>query len=209
MDSLQQRDRIERAIGGDQGALDRLLLECYEPLRAHVECQSAPEIQATVDVDDVIQKVFAQVIRDIADFEMRPDATFLGWLKAIANNRIRDAIRAQRRVKRGGNLRRVYGKGDSDSPLLNDLVNEYAATSHTPSREMARREAVQAIQVAMATLSDDHRRVVQLRYFDGLTIEETARTVGKTTGAVRGLLDRAKSRIREAMQNASCYFSDG
>ena len=53
--------------------------------------------------------------------------------------------------------------------------------------------------------------------FDRLSVDQTYREVGeetavemeKTTGAVRGLMDRAKAKIRETMQTASRYFSDG
>ena len=205
---FQQRERIERAIAGDQTALERLLMDSYEPLQAHLIRQLAPEIQAVVGVDDLLQQVFAQVFRDNGSFTPSDDNSLMAWFKTIADNRLRDAIRHHRRQKRGGDFRRTMGKPEGDSPFLNDLINEYAVISQTPSREIARDEAVQAIQIAIASLPDDHRRVVQLRYFDGLTVEEAARVVGKTTGAVRGLLDRAKVRIREMMQTASCYFSD-
>ena len=60
---------------------------------------------------------------------------------------------------------------------------------------------------ALAELPSDYRLIVQLRYFDGLSLEETADVVGKTTGAVRGVLDRAKQKIRESLQSASRYLS--
>ena len=44
---------------------------------------------------------------------------------------------------------------------------------------------------------------------EGLTVEETAAKMDKTAGAVRGLMDRANVKIRESMQTASRFFSDG
>lgn len=185
------------------------MLDSYEPLQAHVARHMAPAIQSVVGVDDILQQVFAQVFRDIAKFESRDEGSFFAWLKTIADNRLRDAIRHQGRQKRGGEFRRVTGAPEGDTPLLDDLVNEFAIITHTPSREIARREAVQAIRVAMANLPEDYRQVVELRYFEGLTVEQTAGAMNKTTGAVRGLMDRAKAKIRETMQSASRYFSDG
>jgi RNA polymerase sigma-70 factor (ECF subfamily) len=160
-----------------------------------------------VGTDDIIQQVYTQVFRDIAGFDPREDSSLPAWLKTIADNRIRDSLRRRRSKKRGGDFRRVQALPNADSPFVDDLIAEYAATSGTPSREVARREAVQAIQTAIAELSEDYRLVVQLRYFDGLSLEDTACRVGKTTGAVRGLLDRAKQKIRESLQSASRYLS--
>ena len=187
--------------------MDRLLLDHYEPLSAHVAAGLPAAIRSVVGADDIIQQVYEQVFRDIGGFEPHEDSSFLAWLKTIADNRIRDSLRRHKAQKRGGDHRRVTGLPVEGSPFVDDLVEEYAATSATPSREVARREAIQAIQVALADLPEDYRLVVQLRYFDGLSLEETAEAVGKTSGAVRGLLDRAKQKIRESLQSASRYLS--
>jgi RNA polymerase sigma-70 factor (ECF subfamily) len=199
--------QIERAIAGDPVALERLLLDYYAPLAEHVSVALPASIRSVVGIDDIIQQVYSQVFRDIGSFESREDSSFLAWLKTIADNRIRDNLRQHRAKKRGGDQRRVIALPNEGSPFVDDLVEEYAATSVTPSREVARREAIQAIQIALADLPKDYRLVVQLRYFDGLSLEETAEAVGKTTGAVRGVLDRAKQKIRESLQSASRYLS--
>lgn len=202
-----KREQIESAIAGDQAALERVLLDHYEPLAQYVAAALPAAIRSVIGTDDIIQEVYSQVFRDIGNFRSREDASFLAWLKTIADNRIRDALRAQQAKKRGGDRRRVTAGVNEDSPFVNDLVAEYAATSATPSREVARREAIQAIQVALAGLSEEYRLVVQLRYFEGLSLEETAEAVGKTKGAVRGILDRAKQKIRDSLESASRYLS--
>ena len=41
--------------------------------------------------------------------------------------------------------------------------------------------------------------VIELRYFEGYSLEETATLLQRTSGAVRGSLDRAKKKIRESL----------
>lgn len=207
MQESPNTERIQLAIGGDQAAIDRLLLDHYDSLAEHVAGSLPASIRSVVGTDDIIQQVYAQVFRDIGGFEPRGESSLLAWLKTIADNRIRDSLRRHRAKKRGGDHRRVTALPNEGSPFVDDLVEAYAVTSATPSREVARREAIQAIQIALAELPQDYRLAVQLRYFDGLSLVETAAEVGKTTGAVRGILDRAKQRIRESLQSASRYLS--
>jgi RNA polymerase sigma-70 factor (ECF subfamily) len=88
-----------------------------------------------------------------------------------------------------------------------ELVDLLSAREHSPSRSIARREAVRAVQVALAGLPEDYQRALRLRYFEGKSLEETARIMMRTTGAVRGLLDRAKEKLLAALGRASLYLS--
>ena len=202
-----QTDRIKRAVAGDRAALDRLLLDSYEPLVAHVAAKLPPNLRRLVEVDDIVQLVYSQVFRGIGEFELREVGSWIGWLKAISDNRIRDALRSERAKKRGGDFRLLTHVGEGGSRFVEGLVGEYATTTATPSREVARSEAIMAIQVAIAGLSEEYRRVIQLRYFEGCGVDEIAKRLDKTPGAVRGLLHRSKQQIRDALQSASRYLS--
>lgn len=52
---------------------------------------------------------------------------------------------------------------------------------------------------AIAELSPDHRQVVTLRYFAGLTVPETARALGVREGTVKSRLHRALAVLREQL----------
>ena len=64
---------------------------------------------------------------------------------------------------------------------------------------MARREAVHAVQVAVASLPEDYREVIRLRYFEGKTLSDTAAAMARSPDAVRALTDRAKKQMRDAL----------
>ncbi len=206
-DTERQRELIENAVAGDRAALERLMIDHYTPLAQWIRRIPWGRPTEMVDVDDVVQQTFTQVFQYIDRYQQREGITFFAWLTTIAENQMRDAIRAQRRKKRGGDRRRLHRKAGSDCDWAGDLIDVVTGNEHTPSKSLGRREAIQAIQIAIAGLNEEYRRAVQLRYFEGRSLEETANLMGRTTGAVRGLLDRSKKKIRAAMGRASLYLS--
>ena len=206
-DTERQRELIENAVAGDRAALERLMLDYYTPLAQRIRRMPWGGPTEMVDVDDIVQQTFTQVFQCIDRYQQREGITFFAWLTTIAENQMRDAIRAQRRKKRGGDRRRLHGKAGSDCDFAAELIDGVIRNEHTPSKSLARREAIQAVHIALAGLNDEYRQAIQLRYFDGRSLEETATLMGRTTGAVRGLLDRAKKKLREALDRASLYLS--
>ena len=77
----------------------------------------------------------------------------------------------------------------------------------TPGRNVARHEAIQAIQIGIAALADEQRQAIRLRYLEGNSIEETAAAMGRTTAAVNGLVRRAKETLRGTLENSSRWLS--
>ena len=90
-----------------------------------------------------------------------------------------------------------------------DILDALAGRTHTASQSVARRELVHAVRAAVAGLPEEYREAIELRYFDGYSLDETAVLMGRTAGAVRGLVDRAKKQIRDSLGRASRFLSDG
>jgi RNA polymerase sigma-70 factor (ECF subfamily) len=199
---------IRRAVRGERAALERLLLDHFAPLTAHLARRMPPSLQSVVGVEDNVQSTFTNVFQSIGRFEARDDASFLTWLLAIADNQLRDAVRFQKRKKRGGDRARVEDVPTEEQSCEVQLVDILVGPDHTPSRSAARREGIHAIRTAMAGLPEEYRRAIELRYFDGYSLEEAAILLGRTTGAVRGLIDRARRQLRESLGRASHYLSE-
>jgi RNA polymerase sigma-70 factor (ECF subfamily) len=201
-------DLIERAVRGERAALERLLLDHFAPLSAHVAKRMPPSLQSVVGVEDIVQTTFTNVFQSIDKYAARDDATFLSWLLAIAENQLRDVVRAHKRKKRGGDRVRVEEVPAEEQSHEVQLLDILVGPDHTPSRSAARREGMQAIRTALAELPEEYRRAIELRYFDGYSLEETAILMDRTTGAVRGLVDRARRQIRELLGRASHFLSE-
>ena len=205
-EASNQANLLAAAKSGDRHALGQLLLMHSDALGRHLAVKMPPSLSRTVSVDDILQQTFFEAYRDIGQFQSQGDGSFYAWLKVIGQHRLQNAIKSASRQKRGGHLKRVEPVvGDNAS--MRNLLEELEGDVGTASLAVRRGEALTAMNVALAELPDDYREVIRLRFFEGLTNEETAQAMGKTTAAIRSLVDRAKKRLREAIGRLSQFLS--
>lgn len=125
--------------------------------------------------EDVTQDTFLTAVRTIED----PADVSIGWLIAVARNRLMDVLRRQSRY--AGKLR-VIGRGaDQDDPGAG------------LAEQMLMREA-------LAHLDVEHRLVLTLHYVDGLTIGALADELGRSPKAVEALVTRARRNLRRELE---------
>ncbi|MCC6361790.1 MAG: sigma-70 family RNA polymerase sigma factor [Phycisphaerales bacterium] len=201
-----ESELVSRAVGGDPGAVQELLLLHYDSLSHRLAGSMPADLQGTLTVEDVLQEAFADAVQAISSFESRGEGAFFGWLATIAEHRLIDLVRAARAMKRGGG-RVAIEAGPGEGSTIGDLVAMLAADDHTPSRSMAGHEAVSAIQAALRGLRSDYREVLQFRYFDGLSVAQTAERMNRTEPAVHMLCHRAVAQLRESLGDPSRFLS--
>ena len=149
---------------GDREALERLTPLVYEQLRRLARRQMHRErpgqtLQATALVHEAYLRLSA-----VADVEWRDRVHFFAVAARMMRRILVDAARARATVKRGGLVARV----EQDTALDLDGL---------PSLSVERARDVCALDDALASLAHlDPRRaqVVELRFFGGLTIQQTA-----------------------------------
>jgi RNA polymerase sigma-70 factor (ECF subfamily) len=196
---------LAAAVAGDQGVLERLLFDRYDALRAFVAPRIPDQLRGLIDPEDILQQTFVEAFRDISRFRPGSPEAFSAWLKTIAEHRLLDAIKKQRRKKRGGEAKRVDAPAQSSSA---NLLAELQADGLTPSRMVARDEAAALLQVSIARLPQQYGEALRLRYLEGLSEEEAAERLGHSPDALRGLCHRAKKKLREAMGKSSLFYLD-
>ena len=202
-----QQDLIAQATRGDAVALEELLLDHYARLSRHIAPKLAGRLEKLLTVEDIVQETFIQAIRDIRKCQALTERSFAAWLNTIADHCLQDAVRKRNRKKRGGD--RVEARGAGGDPLssMADLVEMLSDHGHTPSESAARHEAIQAVQVGIAGLPDDQREAVWLHHLVGKSIEETAAAMDRTPASVRGLLQRARQALRDALVRSTLWLS--
>lgn len=200
--SADQDELLAAAMNGQPATLQQLLLKNYDSLAAHLRPRIPAQLQATVDVEDILQVTFIHVFRDFSTFRGNDASAFQAWMRVIADARLVDAIRTATRKKRGGEHSPV-----SAVQSFLDLLDLLSDRERSPSQQAAVHEAVDALQYAVAGLPEDQQEVIWLRYIENLTLEEVAHTVGRTEDAVRGLLHRGKAALKKVMGNSSAWFS--
>ncbi|SRR5260370_1811632 len=165
-----------KARAGDRAAYDELFRLHADRALLFIRARLGPRLREKVESCDVLQEAYLAAHQAFASFDYTDDAAFLRWLCRIIDNRIRDLgdhFAAQKR---------------QPAPLPHsEPSGPFSALDRAESREK--------IAHALDRLSDDHRQVLLLRYFEGLSAEETGKRMGRTAGAVRKLTARALAEL--------------
>lgn len=146
--------------------------------------------------EDLTQEVLMQIFRDIAQFQVEPGASFSGWVRMVADRKLKDYWRRTRAKKRGGG--KVKHLGDFDETG----GREHFEDEKTERQSMLLRfkELQGALDVALSQLSDKHKRVIEMRMFQGKSFAEIMPVLGYTKEVtVRSLHMRALQRLQELM----------
>jgi RNA polymerase sigma-70 factor (ECF subfamily) len=125
------------------------------------------------DAEDLTSEVFLKATRQL-DSE-RPEASVAQWLFTVARTVLADHWR---RYYRGGATLPL------DDTRANDLVEE--TESAGPSESSAR-----VLAEILEALPERYRRVLELRFLRGYSVQETARELGVTPENVKVIQHRA------------------
>lgn len=150
---------------GDEDALSVLYRRYVEAIYRFVLAQ----VRDVQDAEDLTSETFARMLRSLSGF--RGEASFKNWLYQIARNAVRNHRRA------AGYRRTV--------PLSPRLAEE-------PLQEPVADNADQSRVIELLRpLPPRYRQVLELRFLDGHSIEETAQRMGVTVGNAKVLQHRA------------------
>ncbi len=205
--SVAEKELVAAAIAGDSAALEQLLFENFSTLERYVEPKIPADVRQHVGAEDLLQDVMTQAFRDIRHFQYRADGGFVAWLKTIADHRTTDTLKRIRRKKRGGDRHQVTAADVAQSSTMATLFDLICQDSNLPDKSAARREAEQALQVALAGLPEDQRDAIRANFLHGKDVAQIALEMGRTPDAVRGLIHRGKKSLAEAMGRSSRWLS--
>ena len=150
-------------------------------LLAHL---SGRAVRARVDLEDLLQEVYLRVwsdARGLPPWE-EGEGPLWGILAQRARHVVVDVARALRTKKRDGEVRLLERSDWSRTPGAHGPGPATAAAAAEESRELARR---------FLELAPEHRRVIGLRQFEGLSAREAAVRLGRSETAVHSLYRRA------------------
>ena len=185
---------IERARRDEPGALDRLLDSYRNYLRLLARTGLDASLQGKADPSDLVQDALLKAAQRFGQFRGATDAELAGWLRQILARCLADFVRRYRtKGRRAGREQSLDQLLDRSSQALEGVL---ATTGPSPSASAQRRDLGVVLSDALAELSEDHREVIVLHHLEGLSWEEVARRMGRTSGAVRKLWTRALKQLR-------------
>jgi RNA polymerase sigma-70 factor (ECF subfamily) len=176
-DAPTEREIVDRARAGDRLALgdiyDLYVTPIYRYVLAHVGNPS--------EAEDITEEVFLRVVEHVHRFEWR-DVPFSAWIFRIAKNQLISHVR-----KHGNRL-----SGIADGL---DVEDSRPGPERLVEHTLTMREVFQACE----KLPPLQRQIIALRFGAGLSVRETAETLGKTENNVKVLQHKAIAKLQKLL----------
>lgn len=162
---------------GDEAALAQLVDRVYPELRRMARRYMKNERQAnTLQATALVHEVYLRLV-DVTKVEWRERAQFFGMAAQMMRRILVDAARARGAGKRGGSAVKVN-------------LDETALLSNAPNQAIV---ALDEVLTAFSEIAPRQAKVVELRYFGGLTEEEIVEFLKISPRTVRRDWDLSKA----------------
>ena len=168
---------------GDKAALDKLMPLVYDELHKLAAAYLRREHHNnTLQPTALVNEAYVRLV-GTQDASWQSRTQFFGMAAKLMRNILVDHARRRGAARRGGDqyrisltrAERVAGKQDVDLVCLDDALTQ------------------------LATTHPEHSRVIELRFFGGLTIEETAEVLGLAHATVERHWKFAKAWLRREL----------
>jgi RNA polymerase sigma-70 factor, ECF subfamily len=185
---------IHRAKQGDSVAVE-LLFRRYRPyLRLVCSVQLPRLFQKREDESDIVQHTLMDATRGLPEFRGETEAEFEAWMSRLLERNILQSVRRNTADKR--DIRReAVDQSPHDSASL--VWHNQVTDSTSLNSKVFRGEAALQLADALEKLPADQRIAVELRYLGQQPLKFIAEYMGKTTGAVAGLIRRGIESLRD------------
>jgi RNA polymerase sigma-70 factor (ECF subfamily) len=168
---------IKRAKQKDVEALTCLYEAHFDRIYRYIVLRVASRSEA----EDLTQQVFLKAIQSISSYNWK-GLPFSAWLFRIARNQVIDYIR-----KRSRSLH-------FNEQLLPEGPREAGIEEKAEEAFI-----VEKVKEAMKSLTALQQEVISLRFAGGLSIQETAKAMSKSEGAVKALQHSALDNLRKIL----------
>jgi RNA polymerase sigma factor (TIGR02999 family) len=173
--------------GGDSAALERLAEQVYPELRLMARRYMKNERQAnTLQTTALVHEVYLRVV-DVTKVEWHERAQFFAMASQMMRRILVDAARARASGKRGRN-----------APKVN--LDQTAVLSPSPDRSIL---DLDDALTAFSQLAPRQAKVVELRYFGGLTEEEIVAALTISPRTVRRDWDFARAWLLRELSHST------
>lgn len=162
MDKVQITHLLKAHSSGDQKALDKLMPRIYDEMQKLAHYRLLGERSGhTLNTTDLVHEAYLKLV-DFNRIEWENRAHFFGIASQVMRNILVDYALKKKAQKRGGDKEHItLGKQDiaEEGTSLNDVLAIHQALEHLAEKDTR--------QV----------RIVECRFFGGLSLEETAKAL--------------------------------
>ena len=171
---------VQRAVHGETVAFE-LLIDLYRPTLLSL---AGRMLRNSDDAKDAVQETIVKAFRAIRDFE--PSRPLRPWLCRICTNCCVDAVRSRRRV------------GDSLDDHEHTLHDPKACIDEKAGGAIRQGQLIEAI----GRLPEKYRRIIFMRHFKHMEVNEIAIELNKPEGTIKSWLFRARAMLKKDLRMA-------
>lgn len=177
---------MARAKIRDPRALESIYERYKAPVAGLIRRRLSPQLRRRYDTHDLVQSVFAEVLRDLPRFEYRGEKQLRHWLYIKAESKVWAKFR---RDEGRDHRRREVGLPTGLNPL----------DGHTsPSGDAMRREDTERLHAQLHALDAEHQDLLRMRYEEGKRFRQIAHEMNlPSADAARKRLARCLRRLHE------------
>jgi len=169
----------ERAAAGEIMAFE-LLSDLFRPV---LTCQALRMLRNQEDANDAVQDTLLKAFRALKDFDT--DRPLKPWLCRICSNCCVDFVRNRRRETTGLESQEAI-------PVGGELVDEEATGKIRQSQVLD----------AIGRLPEKYRRIIMMRHFGHMEVNEIAEELDKPEGTIKSWLFRARALLKKDLRPA-------
>lgn len=174
---------LAAARAGSSDALGHLIGPMRPNLKQDAAQGMSPTLLRREDASDIVNTTYLKVVRDFHSFSGDQRWQFRAWVRAILSNTLLHLGRHYGSQKRNPRL---------EEPIGSEIENlERADRQPSPSSLLGRKEWKAEVRLAILRLSENHQRVLRLRYESQLEFGEVADRLGISVDATKQLWARA------------------
>lgn len=146
-----------------------------------------PVLRRRCRISDLVQSTLADAVAALPSFRGDGTTEFIGWTVSILEHNALD-----RRRRLTANRRHIDREQQCDASTP---IEGKPGSGPSPSQTAIDREELKRMAQAMRQLPDDQRRVLHLIALRGRSHAQAAKELGRSEGACRVLLARARSNL--------------
>lgn len=180
---------VARAGRGEEAAWERLV-HLYAR-RVYALAQS--RLRRPDLAEEITQSVFVTVATKLKDQQYAEVGRFESWLFRVAMNRVRDTARAMKRHA---------------DPLEPGVIASIADTSTPATTGDDLSDEIGSLRLALATLGDADREVIELRHHARMGFKDIAELLGEPVGTVLARHHRALRKLRGVLESDTTQDGD-
>jgi len=141
------------------------------------------------EAEDAVQETFVKVWRNIKKYDRQKK--FRTWLLTIAKNTCLDMLRKKRPI-----VFSDFENDDGDNTFIESLTDKEPLPPEIAEAHLS----ADKISAALSGLSAKNRMVMEMHYYDEMTLQEIADVLNESVNTVKSRYRRALSTLKSVLQ---------